>query len=193
MAPLRLGLTPARRAIGVAAVGFLLAGAVVFYHVPDVFTSRAAPSKTADFSASPVTTSVPTESATPGGLPSSAVPSRTSTSPTPTSSTTPGAGDRGSPGSAKEEAIHIEHPAVSARTFQTVRIQGVYRGAPDCSLRVQGWRRHKWFAFPLTAKTDRSGQFTAYVELGEPGLYWLRVLDPDSNVKSEPFQLVIKG
>jgi hypothetical protein len=47
-------------------------------------------------------------------------------------------------------------------------------------------------AFPVPAKTDQSGQFTAYVELGQPGRYRLRVLDPGSGVKSEPFLLVIK-
>jgi hypothetical protein len=57
---------------------------------------------------------------------------------------------------------------------------------------VQRWERHRWLAFPLSAKTDQWGKFTAYVELGRPGLYWLRVLDPDSGVESKPFLLVIK-
>ena len=47
--------------------------------------------------------------------------------------------------------------------------------------------------FPLPAKTDQSGQFTAYVELGQPGRYRLRVLDPDSGMTSKPSALVIKG
>jgi len=53
--------------------------------------------------------------------------------------------------------------------------------------------RGKWLAFPLPTKTDQSGQFTAYVELGQPGRYPLRVLDPDSGVKSDVFLLVVKG
>jgi hypothetical protein len=60
-------------------------------------------------------------------------------------------------------------------------------------LRVQRWERGKWLAFPLPTKTDLSGQFTAYVELGQPGRYRLRVLDPDSRVTSKPSVLVIKG
>ena len=48
-------------------------------------------------------------------------------------------------------------------------------------------------AFPMPAKTDESGQFTAFVELGQPGRYRLRVVDPDSGVTSKPFVLVIKG
>jgi len=47
-------------------------------------------------------------------------------------------------------------------------------------------------AFPLPARTDQSGQFTAYVELGQPGLYWLRVVDPDSGLKSKQFLVVIR-
>ena len=57
---------------------------------------------------------------------------------------------------------------------------------------MQLWERHRWRAFPLATTTDQSGQFTAYVELGQPGRYRLRVLDPESGVKSKPFVLVIK-
>jgi hypothetical protein len=61
-------------------------------------------------------------------------------------------------------------------------------------LRVQRWEGGKWLDFPLTIKTDQSGKFTAYVELGgRPGPYQLRVLDPDSLVTSKTFVLVIKG
>jgi hypothetical protein len=45
----------------------------------------------------------------------------------------------------------------------------------------------------VPTKTDQSGQFTAHVELGQPGPYRLRVLDPDSGVTSKPFVLVIEG
>ena len=77
--------------------------------------------------------------------------------------------------------------------FQTVRIEGVYRGGPDSFVEVQRWERRRWLTFPLRATTDQSGEFTAYVELGQPGLYWLRVVDPDSGLKSKQFLLVIKG
>ena len=87
----------------------------------------------------------------------------------------------------------MEAPADSAKPFQTVPIPGQYHGGADTFLRVQRWEGNRWRAFPLPAKTDQSGQFTAYVELGQPGLYWLRVLDPGSGVKSKPFLLVIKG
>jgi len=67
---------------------------------------------------------------------------------------------------------------------------------------VQRWEEGKWLAFPVPARTDQSGQFTTYVEFGQPGLmsslgsrgvYRLRVLDPGSGVTSKPFVLLIKG
>jgi hypothetical protein len=58
---------------------------------------------------------------------------------------------------------------------------------------VERWEGGKWLAFPLPTKTDQSGQFTAYVELGQPGLHRLRVLNPDSGVTSNPSVVVIKA
>jgi hypothetical protein len=69
----------------------------------------------------------------------------------------------------------------------------MYRGGADASLRVQREEGGKWLDFPLPAKTDQSGQFTAYVEFGGPGRYRLRVLDPDSDLTSKTSELVIKG
>jgi serine/threonine protein kinase len=127
------------------------------------------------------------------GLSSSAGPSQASDQRPPTS-TTPGADDNIGSGSAdQQETIQLENSADSAKPFQTVQIQGTYRGGADASLRVQRWEGGQWLAFPLPTKTDQSGQFTAYVELGEPGRYQLRVLDPDSGVASEPSVVVIKA
>jgi hypothetical protein len=119
-----------------------------------------------------------TQSATPGGSSSSAGRSPASDPPN---------------GSAEEQTIQLEDLPDSARPFQTVRIQGTYHGGGDTFLRVQRWEGGKWLAFPLPTKTDQSGQFTAYVELGQPGRYRLRVLAPDSGVTSKTFVLVIKG
>jgi hypothetical protein len=90
-----------------------------------------------------------------------------------------------------ESTIQLEDLADSARPFQTVRIQGTYRGGAGTFLSVQRWEGDKWLAFPLPTKTDQSGRFTAYVELGQPGRYRLRVLDPESGVTSKPFVLAI--
>jgi preprotein translocase subunit SecG len=134
-----------------------------------------------------------TQSATPGGLSSSAGPSQASGTRPTTSTTPPGAGDNTGSGSSEQKTIQLEAPAESARPFQTVRVQGTYRGGADILLRVQRWEGGKWVAFPLPTKTDQSGRFTAYVEFGQPGRYQLRVLDPDSGVTSKPFVVVVRG
>ena len=193
MAPLGPGLAPIRRGGGVAAVLFLLGCAVVFYRVAPSFpTSGSSPSTTAHSSASPTPTRVGTQSATPGGLQSSARPSRASDPGPSTSTTTPGAGYSTGSGPAEHKTIQLNDSAYSAKPFQTVRIHGTYRDGADTFLRVERWEGGKWLAFPLPTKTDRSGQFTAYVEMGQPGSHRLRMLDPDSDVTSKPFVLVIK-
>jgi hypothetical protein len=119
-----------------------------------------------------------TQSATPGGLSSSAARSPASDS------------RSGSPEG--RPTIELEQLAKSAKPFQPVRIQGTYRGGEDTFLRVQRWEGGKWLSFPVPTKTDESGRFTAYVELGQPGRYQLRVLDPNTGVTSKPFALVIE-
>jgi hypothetical protein len=93
----------------------------------------------------------------------------------------------------EESTIQLEDLPEFARPFETVRVQGTYRGGADTFLRVQRWERGKWLAFPLPTKTDQPGKFTAYIELGQPGRYRLRVVHPGSGVASKPFVLVIKG
>jgi len=93
----------------------------------------------------------------------------------------------------EQRTIELKDSADSAKPFQTVPIQGTYRGGGDAFLRVQRWESGKWLDFPLPTKTDESGRFTAYVELGQPGRYALRVRDPDSGVTSKILVLVIKG
>jgi hypothetical protein len=92
-----------------------------------------------------------------------------------------------------QKGIEVENVVDSAKPSQTVPIQGTYHGGANTFLRVQRWEAGRWLDFPLTTKTDQSGKFTAYVELGGPGRYQLRVLDPDSLVTSKTFVLVIKG
>src|SRR5687767_4081393 len=124
----------------------------------------------------PAVESTYTQNASPGGASSSAGPSP---------ATEPKSGS-------EEKTIQLEDSADSARPFETVRIQGTYHGGADTFLRVQRWEGGQWLAFPLPTKTDQSGQFSTYVELGQPGRYRLRVLDPDSGVTSKPFVVVIK-
>ena len=119
------------------------------------------------------------QSATPAGVSSSSGPSSAS--------------DPRSGSAAEQRTIQLEDLADSAKPFQTVPIQGTYRGGGHTLLRVQRWESGKWLDFPLPTKTDESGRFTAYVELGQPGRYTLRVLDPDSGATSKILVLVIKG
>ena len=98
-----------------------------------------------------------------------------------------------STGSGTGSPFSCRTPADSAKPFRDCSVpRDVPRGCRHL-LRVQLWVEGKWFAFPIPAKTDRSGQFTAYVELGQPGRYRLRVVDPDSGMTSKPFVLVIMG
>jgi len=92
-----------------------------------------------------------------------------------------------------EPTIQLEDFPDSARPFQTVRIEGTYPTGPDRFLQVQRWEGGKWLAFPYPTKTNKSGKFTAFLELGQPGRYRIRLLDPDSGVTSKTFVLVIKG
>jgi hypothetical protein len=123
--------------------------------------------------------SISSQSATPGGVSPSSGPSSTS--------------DPRSGSAEEQRTIQLEDVADSAKPFQTVRIQGTYRGGGDTFLLVQRWEGGKWLDFPLPTKTNESGRFTAYVELGQRGRYALRVLDPDSGVTSNILVLVIKG
>ena len=93
----------------------------------------------------------------------------------------------------EESTIQLEDLADSARPFEAVRIQGTYHGGAGTFVRVQRWEGGTWVDFPLPTKIDQSGQFITQAEFGQPGRYRLRVLDPDSGVRSKPFVVVIKG
>jgi len=101
--------------------------------------------------------------------------------------------DGSSAGSGSAATIRLEVPGASAKPFQAVPISGTYLGGEQRFLRVERLEAGKWVAFPLPTKTNRSGQFTAYVELGQPGVYQLRVLDPDSGATSNTAVLMIKN
>jgi hypothetical protein len=177
-APGRSGRTLVRRGIGAAAVLFLLGGAVVYYReAPDFATSASSPTS---------------PSAAPSGAAPSAGPSRASDPRPSPSVATPRASDSTRSASAPK-AIQLNDPSRSARPFQTVRISGTYRGGADTFLQLQRWETGKWLAFPLPARTDKSGRFTTYVDLGRPGRYQLRLLDPASGTASKTFVLVIRG
>jgi phospholipase C len=121
------------------------------------------------------------------GVTAQSAPTVTATATTPVSMPT------SEPPNESTDTVRLGDVSNSARPFQTVRIDGTYRSGPNTFMRVQRWEGGKWLDFPLPTKTDQSGQFTAYVELGQPGRYRLRVVHPDSGVTSKPFVLVING
>jgi hypothetical protein len=86
----------------------------------------------------------------------------------------------------------VDYPN-SAKPFETVPIRGQYRGGGDTFVQAQRREEGKWIAFPLPTKTDQSGEFTAYVELWQPGRYRLRVVDPRTGLTSQTFVLVVQN
>ena len=168
MAPFRLGLAPLRRGVGAVLIVFLLVGTVLYLRAqPSAPT--AAPSSSADPSSAP--------DAEP--LPSTATPEATGRSDSPSAEVT-------------AIEVYADH-ATRAQPFETVRIQGTYHGGADTSVVVEVRERAKWRAYPVSPRTDQLGRFITYVELGQPGPHWIRVLDPEAKVTSEPFVLVIEG
>ena len=170
MTPLWPGLAPVRRGVGLVAVLLLLGCAVAFYRAAPGFpNSGSRPSTTANSSST-------------GSSRASQLPP-----------TTPATPSGGTSSSSAAKSIQVDDSAYSAKPFQTVRIQGTYPGGPNTFLQVQRLEEGKWLSFPLPTKTDDEGRFTAYVELGQPGGYWLRMLDPRSGVASKPFAVMIKA
>jgi hypothetical protein len=128
-----------------------------------------------------------------GGVTAQSVPTVTATATATVTKPTNAPSNQSTDTGKEEPTIQLEDLPDRARPFEAVRIQGTYRGEGDTFLRVQRWEGGKWLDFPLPTKTDSSGRFTAFIELGQPGRYRLRVLDPDSGVASKPFVLVILG
>jgi hypothetical protein len=128
-----------------------------------------------------------------GNVTAQSVPTVTATATATVSKPTSEPSDKPTDTGEEESTIQLEDLRDSARPFETVRIQGTYRGGADTFLRMQRDEGGRWVDFPLPTKTEESGQFTAYVEFGQPGRYRLRVLDPDAGVTSKAFVLLIKG
>ncbi len=89
--------------------------------------------------------------------------------------------------------VEVTSDAVSGAAFETVPIRGVLHGAREnATLRVQHQQRGRWTSFPLPTTTDSKGRFTAYVEIGAPGKYRLRVLDPRTGSTSPVVLLTVQ-
>jgi hypothetical protein len=111
--------------------------------------------------------------------------------PSGTSSGTP-SGTASSSATPAGDRIELAWRSDFARPFETVRVAGEYHGAAEgTTLRVQLRRGDRWTPFPLPVVTQASGRFRAFVELGEPGVYRLRVLDPEAKIVSDTLTLTI--
>jgi hypothetical protein len=89
--------------------------------------------------------------------------------------------------------IELTRTTLSSEPFQTVRLQGTYAPLDEpTALRVERRQRGQWVSFPLPVVTDRSGNFTAHVDLGRTGRYRLRIMDPETGTTSEVAVLHIR-
>jgi hypothetical protein len=77
------------------------------------------------------------------------------------------------------------------RPFETIRIEGRYRGVrTPRTLRVEMRQAHRWRRFPLPAVTAPSGTFRAFLELG-PGQYRVRLVDAEKDRASSTVTVLV--
>ena len=108
------------------------------------------------------------------------------------SPTTPKEGEGPNPSPPAPTGFQLEYSSYSGAAFETIPIQGTYVGAETGTiLHVQRREGGKWVRFPLPAATDENSSFSAYVELGSPGRYRLRVVDLQAKVSSDVVVLKI--
>jgi hypothetical protein len=95
-------------------------------------------------------------------------------------------------GAASASRIETTSSSYFGRPFETVEIAGRYRGVDDrAELRVQLREPDGWTTFPLPTVTQPSGEFRAYVEVGGPGRYQVRIVDPEEDRASTVLTLLI--
>jgi len=111
--------------------------------------------------------------------------------PTPTPAQTP-TNLGGTPPEPRQN-IELEERFYTAQPTETLKIAGRYsRSEVPALLRVQRKQQDAWASFPLPTRTDRSGNFSAYVELGKPGRHRLRVVDPQTGAASSVITVAIR-
>jgi hypothetical protein len=111
-------------------------------------------------------------------------------SPSPTAS--PARGRASTATGSEGAAIQTSSSTYFGRPFETVEISGRYPGAHGPThLRVEVQQPEGWAPFPLPAVTRASGDFKAYVEMGGPARYRVRIVDPQRNAKSPVLDVVV--
>jgi hypothetical protein len=93
------------------------------------------------------------------------------------------------------DTIVLTKNAYVARPFEGVRVTGVWRTSGlgvRRAVHLEVRRRTGWSRFPLPAVTDASGRFTAFVNLGAPGSYQLRVVGDAGGPTSDSFLVTVR-
>lgn len=148
-------------------------------------TTTPSPTSTPTVRATPTTRATPTRRATPTALTTAADTSPPALS-FPTAASSPEAG---------ADAIVLARKTYEAAPFRVVRVSGTVRTpgpAARDQVRLEVRRGAAWSPFPLPAVTGAEGRFTAFVSLGSPGRYRLRVVATGGSPVSDPFLVTVR-
>jgi hypothetical protein len=106
-------------------------------------------------------------------------------SPTPTESATPSAKP-----SAKPRGISLQVLPRKVSPNQRINLTGVYEKGEGATLQVQRFEGGAWVDFPVTASVT-GGNFTTYITTGRTGVNRLRVVDLDSDKRSNAVRVTV--
>lgn len=196
------------RAVRAAVVLLVLLNAGLFYAVltrdrtppADSTPSRAAPTAVRSSRAPTTTASAPSPSAS---TPTTRVTPTTRATGSPTTRATAGHTSpsvlsfptAASSPEAGADAIVLARKAYEAAPFRVVRVSGTVRTPSPAArdqVHLEVRRGAGWSTFPLPAVTGAEGQFTAFVSLGSPGRYRLRVVAAGGGPVSDPFLVTVR-
>ena len=93
------------------------------------------------------------------------------------------------------DAIVLARKTYEAAPFRVVRVSGTVRTPSPAArdqVHLEVRRGAGWSTFPLPAVTGAEGQFTAFVSLGSPGRYRLRVVAAGGGPVSDPFLVTVR-
>jgi hypothetical protein len=97
--------------------------------------------------------------------------------------------------SAATDAILLTRRAYEAVPFRVVRVTGTMRTPSPAArgqVHVEMRRAGGWSTFPLPAVTGSEGRFTAFVSIGSPGRYRMRVVAAGGRPASDPFLVTVR-
>jgi hypothetical protein len=89
----------------------------------------------------------------------------------------------------------LTRQAYEAEPFRVVRVTGTMRTPSPAArgqVHVEMRRAGGWSTFPLPAVTGSEGRFTAFVSIGSPGQYRMRVVAAGGLPASDPFLVTVR-